>query len=70
MFGFADQEKVTCGLGYNLTIKRNKYIRTAGVVAAKIVIKDIGWHIPHFTPSLENQQIVIDQFLNKDATEL
>ena len=29
-------------------------IRTAGVDAAKIVMKDISWHIPHFTPSLEN----------------
>ena len=29
-------------------------IRGNGVDAAKTVIKDIGWHIPHFTLSLEN----------------
>ena len=57
ILGFADQEKVTRGLGYNLTLKRNKnndpIIRTA-VDTAKIGIKDIRWHIPHFTLSLEN----------------
>ena len=41
LFGFADQEKVTYGLGYTLTLKRNNnndpIIRTAGVDAAKIV---------------------------------
>ena len=40
------------------------------MLAAKIVIKDIGWYIPHFTPSSENQQIMMDQLLNKDPTEL
>ena len=65
LFAFADQEKVTYGLGYTLTLKRNNnndpIIRTAGVDAAKFVIKDIGWHILHFTPSLENQQVIMDQ---------
>ena len=45
-------------------------IRTAGVDAAKIVIKVIGWYIPHYTPRLKNQQIMVDQLLNKDPTEL
>ena len=74
LFEFADQEKVTYGLGYTLTLKRNNnndpIIRTAGVDAANIYIKEIGWYIPHFTPSLENQQIIMDQSLNKDPTEL
>ena len=74
LFGFADQEKVTYGLGYTLTLKRNNdndpIIRGNGVDAAKIDIKDIGWFIPHFTPSLENQQIMMGQLLNKDPTEL
>ena len=38
--------------------------------AAKINIKDFAWFIPHFVPNLENQQLVMDQFLNKDPTEL
>ena len=74
LFGFADQEKITYGLGYTLTLKRNNnndaILRSVGVDAAKVVIKDIGWYIPHFTPSLENQQLVMDQILNKDPTEL
>ena len=61
-------------MGYTLTLKRNNnndpIIRTAGVDAAKIVIKDIGWYIPHIKPSLENQQIMMDQLLNKDPTEM
>ena len=74
LFGFADQEKITYGLGYSLHLKRNNnndpIIRTAGTDAAKIIIKDIGWYIPHYTPSLENQQIVMDQLLDKSPTEL
>ena len=74
MFGFADQEKITYGLGYTLTLKRNTnndaILRSVGVDAAKVVIKDIGWYIPHYVPSIENQQLVMDQILNKDPTEL
>ena len=74
IFGFADQEKITYGLGYTLTLKRNNnndsIIRNNGVDAAKINIKDISWHIPHYVPSLENQQLVMDQILDKDPTEL
>ena len=74
LFGFADQEKITYGLGYTLNLKRNTnndaILRSVGVDAAKVVIKDIGWYIPHYVPSLENQQLVMDQILNKDPTEL
>ena len=74
LFGFADQEKITYGLGYTLTLKRNTnndaILRSVGVDAAKVVIKDIGWYIPHYVPSIENQQLVMDQILNKDPTEL
>ena len=61
-------------MGYTLTLKRNNnndpIIRDNGVDAAKIVIKDIGWYNPHYVPSLENQQLVVDQILDKDPTEL
>ena len=60
LFGFADQEKITYGLGYTLTLKRNTnndaILRGAGVDAAKVVV--------------ENQQLVLNQILNKDPTEL
>ena len=74
IFGFADQEKITYGLGYTLTSKRNNnndpIIRDNVITAAKINIKDISWYIPHYVPSLENQQLVMDQILDKDPTEL
>ena len=74
LFGFADQEKITYALGYTLTLKRNTnndaILRSVGVDAAKVVIKDLGWYIPHYVPSIENQQLVMDQILNKDTTEL
>ena len=61
-------------MGYTLTLKQNNNTDTIimknWVDAAKIVTKDTGWYIPHFTPSLENQQIMMDQLLNKDPTEL
>ena len=63
LFGFADREKITYGLRYSLTLKCNKnndpIIRDNGFDAAKINIKDIGWYIPHYVPSLENQQLVM-----------
>ena len=74
LFGFADQEKIFYGLGYTLTLKRNTnndlILGGAGVDAAKVVVKDISWYIPHYVPNLENQQLVMDQILNKDPTEL
>ena len=74
IFGFADQEKITYGLGYSLTLKRNNnndpIIRDNGVDAAKINIKDISWYILHYIPSMENQQLVMDQILDKDPTEI
>ena len=74
IFGFADQEKITYGLGYTLTLKRNNnndpIIRDNAITAAKINIKDISWYIPHYVPSLENQQLVMNQIFDKDPTEL
>ena len=68
------KKKNTYGLGYTLTLKRNNnnnpIIRNNGVDGAKINIKDISWYIPHYVPSLENQQLVMDQILDKDPTEL
>ena len=74
LFGFAEQEKITYGLGYTLTLKRNSnndaILRGNAVDAAKVVVKDISWYIPHYVPIIENQQLVMDQILNKKPTEL
>ena len=68
------KKKITYGLGCSLTLKRNNnndpIFRDNGVDAAKINIKDISWYIPHYVRSLENQQLVMDQILDNDPTEL
>ena len=74
IFGFADQDKITYGLGYNLTLKRNSnnniIHRIAAIAHAKVVIKDIAWYVEKFTPNLENQQLIADQLLSETPTEL
>ena len=66
LFGFADQEKITYGLGYTLTLKRytnnGAILRSVGVDAAKVVIKDIGWYIPHYVPSIEKNNLSWTKF--------
>ena len=63
-------------MGCSLTLKRNNnndpIIRDNGIDAAKTDIKDIDivWYIPHYVPSMENQQLVLNQILDKDPTEL
>ena len=74
IFGFADQDKITYGLGYNLTLKRNSDndgIHRANAVAnGKMVIKDISWYVEKYTPNLDNQQLIADQLLSETPTEL
>ena len=74
LFGFADQEKITYSLGYSLTLKRNKnndpIIKDNGVDAAKKDMKYIAWYFPQYVPSMENQQLVLNEILDKDPTEL
>ena len=72
MFGLADQEKnnVWIGLRSHDKRKNDAIIRDNGVDAAKINMKDNSWYIPHYTPSMENQQLVMDQILDKDPTEI
>ena len=75
VFGFAEhQEKVTYGLGYKLTLTRNKdeavIDKVAGIADARIKIDHIHWYIPHYTPSMSQQTIMSKQILHKTPTEL
>ena len=74
-FGFAEhQEKATCGLGYKLTLTRNKddaVINKANATAdARIRIDHIHWFVPHYTPSIQQQSTLSNQILSKTPTEL
>ena len=75
VFGFAEhQEKATFGLGYNLTLTRNKdevvIDKVNGIAEARIKIDHIHWYVPHYTPSMSQQGIMSKQILNKTPTEL
>ena len=75
IFGFAEhQEKGTYGLGYKLTLTRNKdeavIDNVAGIADARNKIDHIHWYIPHYIPSISQQGIMSKQFLNETPTEL
>ena len=75
VFGFAEhQEKATYGLGYKLTLTRNKdevvIDKVAGIADASIKIDHIHWYVPHYIPSMSQQAITSDQILKKTPTEL
>ena len=60
-------------IGLHSYFKRNNnndvVFRTAGVYVANVDVKDISWYISHYVPNLENQQLVLNQIINKDPTE-
>ena len=75
VFGFAEHQQVgTFGLGYKLTWTRN----TDNAVLnkdnttnnAKIVINSIEWCVPHYVPSLEEYNKLMDQIYKKTPTNL
>ena len=75
VFGFAEhQEKATYGLGYKLTLTRNKddaVIDKANATAdSRIKIDHIHWYVPHYTPSIQQQSILSKQILSRTPTEL
>ena len=74
-FGFAEhQEKATYGLGYKLTLKRNKDEAvidvTGGFADARTKIDHIHWYVPHYTPSIQQQSMIYKQILGQTPTEL
>ena len=80
--GFAEyQDNCTYGLGYKLTLQRNSDIRVlshrAGVdkaailaLAGRVIIGDISLYVPHYTPNLSNQKLMLGHVVSKAATEL
>ena len=75
IFGFAEnQGKGTYGIGYKLTLTKNSdnaVLNKANATNnAKIKINSIDWYVPHYTPSLSQQKILMSQIVNKKPTEL
>ena len=72
VFGFAEhQEKAAYGLGYILTLPRNKdepvIDKATGVADAGFKIDHIQWYIPHYTPSIQQQGFLSN---NKQDTHI
>ena len=75
VFGFAEhQEKATYGLGYKVTLTRNKdeavIEKVAGIADGRIKIDHIHWYVAHYTPSIQQQSILSKQILSKTPIEL
>ena len=75
VFGFAEhQEKGTYGLGFKLTLTRNKeeavIDKVAGIAEARVKIDHIHWYVPHYTPSIQQQFILFKQIKEEKHTEL
>ena len=75
IFGFAEhQEKSTYGLDYKLSLTRNRdnavLNKGHAIDNAKVRINSIDWFVPHYTPSVSQQKILMNQIVKKMATEL
>ena len=73
VFGFAEhQEKATFGLGFKMTLTRKKdeAVIEKGIADARIKIHHIHWYVAHYTPSLQQQIILMKEIVNKTPTEL
>ena len=75
VFGFAEcQERATYGLGYKLTLTRNKdedvLEKVTGVADSRIKIDPIHWYVPHYTLSIQQQGILSKQISSRTTTEL
>ena len=75
VFGFAEyQEKATYGLGYKLTLTRNNdnaVLNKANAINnGRVKINALEWHVPHYTPSIQQQSILSKQILNKTPTQI
>ena len=75
IFGFAEhQGKATYGFGYKLTLTRasdNAVLNKTNTTAiGKIKINSVEWYVPHYTFSVKEQNLLINQILDKTPTEL
>ena len=82
IFGFAEHhDNCTYGLGYKLTLQRNSDNHVLShpaqandaanlALAGRVIIDDISWYVPHYTPSISNRKLLLSNINSKTPTEL
>ena len=75
IFGFAEHKyKATYGLGYKLTLTRNKddavMVKAAGIADARSKNDQIHWYLLHYIASIQQQGILFKKILSRTPTEL
>ena len=70
LFGFVDyQEKRTYELGYKFTLTRNtdNAVLNKGnaIDKDKVKINAIEWYVPHYTPSITQQNMLMNQIIKR-----
>ena len=82
VFGFAEHhDSFTYGLRYKLTLRRNidnqvlshpaQANDAANVaLAERVILDDISWYLPHYSPSISNQKLMLINIASKTPTEL
>ena len=81
IFGFADyQNNCSYGLGYKLKLQRNSdnhvLSHRAGfnaenlALGGRVVIEGLSWTVPHYTPNLLNQKLMLGHIVSKAPTDL
>ena len=82
VLGFVEHhDNCTFGLGYKLTLQRNSdnhvlshppQVDDEGnlALAGRVIIDDISWYVPHYTPSVKNQNSTLRNIESKTSTEL
>ena len=77
VFGFADyHDNCTYGLGYKLTLQRNSDNHELShpaqahdaanlALAGRVIINDKSLYVPHYTPSVSNQKLMLGHIVSK-----
>ena len=75
VFGLVEhQETATFGLGFILRIKRQNddadLIKAEAIAVARFKKNHIHWYVPHYTPSISQQDFLSKEYSCKTPTEL
>ena len=82
IFGFVEhQDSCIYGLGYKIVLHRKSKNHVLGhpaqaidaatvALAGRVILDNISWYVPHYTPSISNQKLMLRHIVSKTPTEL